>query len=83
MHGVAVLCVTTTAIPDDILIAGSPVGGSTTNNYTDFEVLSQSLQLPAHAIGNEKWMYQDISSCPVMVRNSRRKPDYALALWLE
>ena len=50
---VAVVCVTTTAMPDDILIGGSPVGGSSTNNYVNTRVLSQCLLLPAHTIGNE------------------------------
>ena len=42
-----------TAIPGDILIGGSPVGGSSTNNYVNTRVLSQCLLLPAHSIGNE------------------------------
>ena len=50
---VEVVCVTTIAVTGDILIGGSPVGGSSTNNYTNTRVLSQSLLLPAHTIGNE------------------------------
>ena len=46
-------CYITTANPGDNPNWGSPVGGSSTNNYTDNEVLSQSLQLPVHTIGNE------------------------------
>ena len=42
-----------TAIPGDILIGGSPVGGSSTNNYVNTRVLSQCLLLPAHSIRNE------------------------------
>ena len=37
---VAVVCVTTIAVPGDILIGGSPVGGSSTNNYANTKVLS-------------------------------------------
>ena len=80
---VAVVRVTTTAIPGDIRILWSPVGGSSTNYYVNNRVLSQCLLLNAHTIGNEKWMCQDISSCPVMVRYSHRILDYALALRLE
>ena len=51
----AVVCVTTIAVPGDILIGGSPVGGSSTNNYVNTGVLcvSQCLLLPAYTIGNE------------------------------
>ena len=76
------LCVTTIAIPGDILIGGSPVGGSSANNYTDTRVLSKCLLLPA-TLSGMKMKYQDISSCPVMVRDSCMKRDYAMALWLE
>ena len=50
---VAVVCVTTIAVPGDILIGASPVGGSSTNNYANTRVLSQCLLLPAHTIRNE------------------------------
>ena len=69
--------------PGDILIGGSPVGGSSTNNYVNTRVLFQCLLLPAHTIRNEKWKYQDISSCPVLVRDNRMRWDYTVALWLE
>ena len=39
----AVVCVTTIAVPGDILIGGSRVGGSSTNNYANTRVLSQCL----------------------------------------
>ena len=42
-----------TGIPGDVLIWGSPVMGSSTNNYVNTRVLSQCLLLPAHSIGNE------------------------------
>ena len=50
---VVVVCVTTIAVPGDILIGGSPVGGSSTNNYANSRVLSQCPLLPADTIGNE------------------------------
>ena len=64
-----------------ILDWGSPVGGSTTNNYANTRVLSQCLLLPAHTIGNEIGVpgYQ-LMSC--MVRDSRIRLDYAMAMSL-
>ena len=43
----------TTAIPGDILVGGYQLGVALPTIYTDFGVLFLSLQLPAHAIGNE------------------------------
>ena len=50
---VAAKCHARTCVAVDILIGGSPVGGSSTNNYANTRVLSQCLLPPAHTIGNE------------------------------
>ena len=61
---VAVVCVTTTAIPGDNTNGGSPVGIANANDYTDNGVLSQYLQLPGDSVGNEIWSSRVLAHIP-------------------
>ena len=58
-------------------------GHQSANNFTDFRLLSQNLQLPALSIRNKNWCTGISSLCPVVVCDSRRKRDHAMALVLE
>ena len=72
----------TTAIPGDSTNGGSPVGVANANNYTDTEVFP-SICSYLFTLSGTKFMYQGVSSLPVMVRDSRMICDYAYGLTLE
>ena len=79
---VAVVFVFTTAIPGDSTNGGSPVGVATANN-TQIPRCCPSICSYLFTLLGTKFMYQGVSSSPVMVRDSRVIRDYAYGLALE